>query len=223
MNLDNSCSTIGVSAPSTENEFMAALRSFVFSEQPSQEAIQKLLNYDPITGKFSWKSRPAEAFANPSNCKRWNTQHAGKEISCVVFQRVGAKRKREVVLSVRFNGVKKYLSAHRLAWVLMCGQIPSGKIIDHVNGDPTDNRIENLRLATYQQNAHNRRPDFNGIGFKGVRYSNGKKDRFISFIQGAAGPKYLGVFSSAEAAARAYDKEAIIRHGKFARLNFPQG
>ena len=44
---------------------------------------------------------------------------------------------------------------HRLVWEMHYGKIPKGMVIDHINRNKTDNRIENLRLATKSQNARN--------------------------------------------------------------------
>lgn len=44
---------------------------------------------------------------------------------------------------------------HRLLWILHYGDIPQKKVIDHINGDRGDNRIENLRLITQRQNLQN--------------------------------------------------------------------
>lgn len=46
---------------------------------------------------------------------------------------------------------------HRILWEKVVGRIPEGLQIDHINGDRTDNRITNLRLATNQQNSSNRK------------------------------------------------------------------
>tara|TARA_B100000767_G_C19237260_1_gene317740 strand:+ start:59 stop:487 length:429 start_codon:yes stop_codon:yes gene_type:complete len=49
---------------------------------------------------------------------------------------------------------KKYL-AHRLVWLMTYGTIPAHLQIDHINGDRSDNSINNLRLVTNQGNQHN--------------------------------------------------------------------
>lgn len=55
---------------------------------------------------------------------------------------------------IRHNGKVEYV--HRLIWEHVHGPIPKGMHIDHINGDKSDNRIANLRLATPTENAQNR-------------------------------------------------------------------
>jgi hypothetical protein len=60
--------------------------------------------------------------------------------------------------------------AHRIAWYLYYGRWPEN-VIDHINGDGSDNRLCNLREATMSQNSHNMRLNRNNTsGFKGVSY-----------------------------------------------------
>lgn len=100
-----------------------------------------------------------------------------------------------------------------------------GRLVDHINGDRLDNRRENLRIATNQQNMQNRKLDKrNKSGYKGVvkreRYTNRPYAVFIGV--GAGKAKYLGAYTTPEEAARVYDKTAKDLFGEFARLNFPE-
>lgn len=95
-----------------------------------------------------------------------------------------------------------------------------GVYVDHVNGNPLDNRRENLRLCSPAQNSRNRK----GYGkhpYKGILTVKDSKKFFAQISKD--GKKYaLGGYSSIEDAALAYDKAAKELFGEYARLNFPE-
>lgn len=115
-------------------------------------------------------------------------------------------------------GYRHYL-AHRFVWFLHNGEIPNGLDIDHIDGDRSNNKISNLRLATRSQNLRNKKiSKSNKTGFKGVfKLPNG---RFQSSIRVNGKQNYLGVFSTAEEAGLAYDLAAMEFYGEFAKTNF---
>ena len=109
--------------------------------------------------------------------------------------------------------------AHRLAWWFVHGEMPPAEI-DHINGNPSDNRIANLRLATHAENHKNRRAEVGGSSrYKGVSLF-ARTGRWKAEVVGNGQSKYLGYFDTELQAAKAYDLAAFALHGSFARLNF---
>lgn len=112
---------------------------------------------------------------------------------------------------------KKSYKIHRLAWLYVYGEMPS-VFVDHINMDASDNRIDNLRLATMSQNLCNTGPrKHNSSGYKGVSFNKALKkwDARISYQK----KQYcLGLFKTAEEAHAAYCEKARQIHGDFARF-----
>lgn len=95
---------------------------------------------------------------------------------------------------------------------------PSGVLVDHINGNGLDNRRENLRLATPQENSRNRRLRSDSISrFKGVAMVRGAWRMCIK----VEGKVVYREFDTETDAAKAYDEWASRYFGQFARLNFP--
>lgn len=102
------------------------------------------------------------------------------------------------------------------------GKPNKGFVVDHINGDKLDNRSTNLRICTQRQNTLNRGIcSKNTSGYKGVSYSD-KKKSWSAYITANGKRKYIGYFSNAEDAARAYDYHSLILHGEYGFLNFPE-
>lgn len=89
--------------------------------------------------------------------------------------------------------------------------------VDHINGNPFDNRKQNLRVVTRQENMLNQklRVD-NSTGHKGVSY-NKRTGKYIASITRGHKTKHLGSYNTAEEAGAAYDKASIELFGEFTR------
>ena len=100
---------------------------------------------------------------------------------------------------------------------------PEGMQVDHINGDPLDNRRENLRLATASQNQANRRKREAATSiYKGVSWHKkaGKWRATIGIGNGKQ--EHLGFYDDPKIAATAYDVRALQLWGAYASLNLPE-
>jgi len=114
----------------------------------------------------------------------------------------GHKRKDSGYISITIDGNE--IKAHRLAWFITHGEWPSS-VIDHINGDPSDNRISNLRDATHKINAENKRKHHKDSASKmlGVCWHK-HRSRWQAHLGHNGKTIYLGLHDTPEAAHEAY-------------------
>lgn len=103
---------------------------------------------------------------------------------------------------------------HRIIYEMHFGEIPKGLQIDHIDRNPLNNKIENLRLATQNENQINSRvPKNNTTGYKGVLTTPSGK---FQARLGYNGKKlYLGLFETAEEAAECVAEHTRRLYGEF--------
>ena len=121
------------------------------------------------------------------------------------------------------NGKKTWYRMHREILAKQLGNDAiSGKDVDHINGNPLDNRKQNLRPATRSQNLSNKRfSERNTSGFRGVTWAKRERTWFAQIkVHGKC--RHLGYFRDPIEAARAFDAAALKYRGEFAQLNFPE-
>lgn len=122
-----------------------------------------------------------------------------------------------------YSSVKgRHHPVHRLVWVWHYGNIPANMDINHINGDRTDNRIANLRLANHADVCRNSGMNKNNTsGFKGVvRYKNTNK--WLAQITVNYRNIPLGRFDTKEEAHAAYCVAADKYFGEFANFGTPR-
>jgi len=162
-------------------------------ERLSHDELKRMLNYSPETGVFTW----TEDASKP------HRHHLRKGVAGTVNK----KGYRSIMVNLQ-----KY-KAHRLAWFFMTGKWPSGQI-DHRNTIKDDNRFENLREATNEQNCRNRiyrqsKTPYRGVGL----YS--KSGKWYAAIHYEKKRRHLGYFDTPEEASAVYEAEARRIYGEF--------
>ena len=152
------------------------------------EYLREILDYNVSTGVFIWKKRTAKCV------------HIGDVAGCL--------EKRIGYMSIGISG--DVFKSHRLAWLYVYGVWPEG-LIDHINGQKADNRIDNLRVVDANGNSQNvRRPNKrNKSGFIGVIAYQGKWRASITVDKKT---RRIGDFNTPEEAHKAYLDAKRILH-----------
>lgn len=170
---------------------------------PPQDVLRQLLEYDPETGRLTWKERGIEWFRDDTHVSAaqrmalWNGCFAGKD-----------------AFSALHNGyrhgelLRQKVAAHRVIYKMMTGEDPD--VIDHINGDRGDNRWVNLRNVSFKENTQNACISKNNkSGVTGVSWHK-LTGKWRATIFQDYRQKYLGVFDNLEdavAARKAAERE----------------
>lgn len=116
-------------------------------------------------------------------------------------------------LRVRVN-TKPY-SVHRVIYEMLIGPIPKGCLIDHMDQDKSNNKINNLRVCSNSENQKNRgRTKTNSTGYKGVTF-NKEANKYRATITLDGVNVSLGHFSTAKEASLVYELRAKEEFGEF--------
>lgn len=154
------------------------------------DLLNELFEYDKEAGDLIWKAK-GRGITN------------GAIVGCATTEGY-----RQVTINA-----KSYL-VHRVVFLLHKGYLP--KTLDHINGDRADNRIENLRPVTANQNQHNRKLNSNNTsGYKGVSWCK-SRNKWKAAVRLESKRINLGSFDNLEEAAEAARAAREELHGDYA-------
>jgi hypothetical protein len=160
----------------------------------TQEYLKDVFDYNPETGTLVRK----KFFSNRSKL--------GVPLG-------SPKNGRHMVVSIN----RKYYGIHRIVWMYVYGKWPDG-VIDHINGDPTDNRICNLRDCKQSHNLCNSKlPTTNKTGVKGVSW-DAERNKWFAKINYKKKQYALGRYDDFGVACEVVNKKRIELHGDYARF-----
>lgn len=155
---------------------------------PSQSKLRELFTYDFETGYLSNRVKKSGVVI-------------GSRAGCLHSK--GHRR-------IRIN--QEIYAEHRVIWVWVYGSIPDGYLIDHINQNKADNRIQNLRLVTPRENNLNvllSRP--NKTDYRGVTKKH--SGRYEARIRSKGRNRYLGSFDSPQEAFHVYSLAKAKTYG----------
>lgn len=134
------------------------------------------------------------------------------DVGSVKWHAIGKTRKYIQTQYKHTDGHMQHVLLHRL----IVGAL-AGEVVDHINNDPLDNRRENLRACTQQENLFNRKFSGYKSKFKGVEHRT--KNSWRARLKRDGKDIVIGHFKTEIEAAIAYNKKAKEMFGEFAYLN----
>ena len=178
-------------------------RIFNIVELPTQQYLQECFEHDNEDGKLYWNIRPLHHFDdNERIMEGFNTQFGGKVVGRIDkagYYRTKIKNTNPAV--------------HRIIWKMYRGEDPK-YFIDHINGNRSDNRIENLRDIPHGHNTINLNglKENNNTGYTGV--SKVRSGRYRSYTNVDGKQKIIGTYNTPEEAALSYQLKILEVYGE---------
>lgn len=157
------------------------------------DELKQTFDYNPETGNLIWKIPGARR------------RKVGEIAGCKTNEG-------RILIGIH----RRIYKAHRIIWAIQTGEWPQNHI-DHINGNPSDNRWANLREATNSQNMQNvGKIKSNTSGYRGVGWHK-KAQKWRAYININQKTHHLGLFNTKEEAKTAYEEARKKFHGEFAR------
>jgi hypothetical protein len=176
---------------------------------PHLDFLRECFEYNPENGYLIWKTRPLHHFKNGAAHKTFNKRRAGN--------RAGTMQGKDKRLQVHMvsGAIELHSYTAAIVWALAYGEdVPEGLVIDHKNRCTSDDRLSNLRLATYAGNTQNSRRDDTIQGMRGIYKASGKYSVRFRHTPGAY--QFSRSFVSLEDARKVRKALEYKYHGEFA-------
>jgi HNH endonuclease len=159
----------------------------------TQEEAHRLFEYKD--GVLYWRERPKFSRKPKGDMEAGTVSGHG-------YKKIGIKQKRVYV--------------HQVIFLMQHGFIP--EVVDHIDGNTNNNKIENLRASNKSLNACNSKlPSNNTSGTKGVVWLK-RECKWVARVQFNKKVIYLGTFSNIELASLVAEEARILYHGKYAKI-----
>jgi len=159
----------------------------IYEYLPYYKLADRVFQYNPITGELTYK-------------KDSYRKKKGDKVGCV------SESNKYNRLTLRLDGKSKTFYAHRIIWFIVFGEVPN--VIDHIDGNGKNNKLDNLRNGTHQENTFNAGASKNNSsGYKGVSFDK-SRNKWLAQIGIDNQRKFIGRFSSAKDASDAYENQA---------------
>lgn len=167
-----------------------------FKPLPAAEYLCECLTLNQADGSLTWRRRPLGHFATKNAWSTWNSRWAGKP----AFNRENHNG--------YFAGCldwKQYLT-HRIIWKMVYGEDPIE--IDHIDGNPKNNKIDNLRsVGRFEQTRNAKVRSDNTSGHAGIHWDRSRQKWTVSISD-----RYAGRFENLDEAV-AFRRRAERDHG----------
>ena len=161
-------------------------------------------SYNKDSGELIWKRRPLHHFSKgEASMNSWNVKNENKK--------AGTSRKDgRIAVCVKHNNKTHMVYASRLILAIVSGRWPDG-LVDHIDGDPGNNKLENLRVCSKAQNSQNR------LNTPGKLLPGVKKDgnKYSAKVKSNGVFHHVGMFTTEQEAHAAYVEKRDLLHGEF--------
>lgn len=142
----------------------------------NKKILDELLTYCPETGNLYWKKSKKNTVIKAGDVAGRIDKNGYRRL-CIDYVRI---------------------DCHRAIWIMVYGSIPEGMVIDHIDHDRSNNRLDNLRLTTVKGNGRNLKMNIkNKSGVTGVRWEE-SRNKWVSYIRVDGKTKFLGRFDLLE-------------------------